>query len=179
MATYELYFQKLSPGFVGPISDFVQGTITTDCNNCITSASDIVDWNITVAVHGMPISILNTSNSLMKFSGVNDLVANPYALLFDFGMPSLYPMWFANATDGSILEFAPNLIAWQIGSTEAIIPGPANDAIGMAVAAVPEPGTWVLLLLGVLAWQICTRVSRTRGRVATFDRRGSARATAS
>jgi hypothetical protein len=47
----------------------VQGTITTDCNNCVMVQSDIVDWNLTIAVHGSP-----SASLLGPLSGNNSAI---------------------------------------------------------------------------------------------------------
>ena len=63
------------PGFTGPSPDFVQGTITTDCNNCVMVQNDIVDWDLTIAVHGVPsgtlLGPLSGNNSFVSLGGSN------------------------------------------------------------------------------------------------------------
>ena len=72
------------PGFTGPSPDFVQGTITTDCNNCALVRSDIIDWNLIISTHGNPpgsiLGPLSGNNSEILFAGTNDMVATPMGL---------------------------------------------------------------------------------------------------
>jgi hypothetical protein len=91
----------------------------------------------------------------MRFSNVDYLYAGPQGLFWNFSGPAFDPMWFQNTVNNSILEFGVNpIIDWQIGTSIAGIT-PANDLIGFAITSVPEPATWMLMLLGfvMVAWR--------------------------
>jgi hypothetical protein len=161
------------PGFVGPTPDWVRGTIRTDCNNCVMLQSDIVDWNLTIAVHGLPSASLlgplsGNNSAITAFTGSTDMVATSVGLFFNFG--TLGAAFFLGGTDGALFALAGGNgyasvrgIEWGIdpisdGYVIGIPPdigvdtnlisvaiGPASDQIG---TAVPEPSTWAMMLLG-------------------------------
>jgi hypothetical protein len=159
MATYSIDLQSFTtfaPGL--PLTDYVQGTITTDCSPCILSAADITGWNLTVAVHGQTTETLTDANSYMRFSNANAMAATPSGLFYDFQTVSEDPTWFqVPSPTGTTVEFGYNAISWEISPTYASIAPPSNDLIGNYIASVPEPSTWALLLLGFVLAAWCRR----------------------
>jgi hypothetical protein len=150
---------NFAPGFSGPI-DFVRGTITTDCNNCIVGAHDIVDWNLTVSVHAhTPQALtgaLSGANSTLSFTDIGDLVATPLGLFFDFATPyNFLQLGFGtagvNLVNVASVGFSTNMISWSVtdatGTAGDIINPVTSDLIGIP-AGVPEPSTWAMLLIG-------------------------------
>jgi len=65
---------------VGSLS--VNGTITTDGNIGVLSASDIQSWSLTISGFSSPV-LLNNSNSDLNFGG-NGLTATSVGLFFDY-----------------------------------------------------------------------------------------------
>jgi hypothetical protein len=159
------------PGFTGPSPDFVQGTITTDCNNCVMVKSDIVDWDLTIATHGgfsdTLLGPLSGNNSFIQFGGNNQMVATPVGLFFNFAVPGANLIFDDVATNGGTtlqLFQASNgqsIIGWATGGAGASI-NPTSDQIGTPASAVPEPSTWAMMLLGFAGLGFAFRQSRRK-----------------
>lgn len=73
----------------------VSGTITTDCNSCTLTQSDITAWNIDINAGPHFATNLSNSNSTVSLTG-SALTATPTALSFDF------------SSSGSLLQFTSN-----------------------------------------------------------------------
>jgi hypothetical protein len=137
-----------------PSGSFVQGTITTDCGNCILAASDIVDWNLAVAVNGQPTAWLAPSDSFLAYNGVDGLAATSSGLYYDFITFNNSQLTFENPTHlGGVVQLSWKTMSWDIidaGNGVNIITH--DDLIG---TAIPEPATWALMLSGfvMVAWR--------------------------
>lgn len=147
------------PGFIGPSPDFVQGTITTDCNNCVLVKSDILDWDLTIAAHSTPSASLNSNNSFILFGGSNQMIATPSGLFFEFVSGSTLTFDDTATNGGTTLQLFQAssglpIIGWEIANGTGAFINPTNDLIG---TAVPEPSTWALLLLGFMMLAVVTR----------------------
>jgi hypothetical protein len=160
---YDVEFSRpvTYPGWVGPTPDFLQGTIRTDCNNCVMLQSDIVDWNLTIAVHGLPSASLlgplsGNNSAITAFTGSTDMVATSVGLFFSFGTAGA--AFFLGGTDGALFALAggngyasvrgiewgidPSSDSFVIGSPPnigidpnfiSVAIGPTSDQIGTAV----------------------------------------------
>jgi PEP-CTERM motif len=161
------------PGFTGPSPDFVQGTITTDCNNCVMVQSDIVDWDLIIATHAGPsgtlLGPLSGNNSFVSLGGSNQMVATPLGLFFNFTQGNLSFNGIVDPVSGispGTLQFfqASNgafIIGWGANGGSAFI-NPTSDQIGTP-SAVPEPSTWAMMLIGFCGLSFaCFRQSRRK-----------------
>jgi hypothetical protein len=144
---YDLVNQNIAPGTAS-------GTITTDGTLGVLSQSNITGLNITVA---------DTTNSFtltfsdLLFSG-SDLSATATGLFFDFaGLDggffagvNLGPTFngYCVASLGQSCEFTPASEALLVASQLYQGPVQTGEVQIAAVAAVPEPSTWAMLLLG-------------------------------
>jgi hypothetical protein len=166
MTTYAIDLE--APAFMGiPSNSFVQGTITTDCSPCIVGVSDIVDWNLSVAVIGQPTAYLSPGDSFVTFNSNNfgNLAAAPTGLYYDFITYSGSQLTFENPTHlGGVVQLSWKTMSWDIidaGNGVNIITH--DDFIG---SAVPEPATWFLLLLGFAFVALASRSPRRCARTA-------------
>jgi hypothetical protein len=155
--TYQYAIDFEFPAFMGVASDnFARGTITTDCNNCNLYRSDVVAWNLTVSV-GTDSSVLTNGNSTFFPAPPGDLVATPDGLYYNFQAALTGPSGFSdsyavglNSNPQFVLD--QGTLAWAAGTTYIYlysVPNyPPSDVIGTAIAGVPEPSTWAMLLTG-------------------------------
>jgi hypothetical protein len=91
--------------------------------------SDIIDWSLTIAVHGMPsaslLGPLSGNNSIISlFSSSSDMVATSVGLFFNFATPGAAV--FFGGTDGAahsafVLAYPyvnyPTGIEWSYGGS--------------------------------------------------------------
>lgn len=148
MTTYSIDFEQ---SFAGITTASVQGTITTDPGIAQPTAWDIV------LTAGSSTSELTNLNSTFYSSTV--MVATPNGLWYDF--PAFAPAagfsetYTVNVANGPQLVFAQNYIAWMAGTTYIdLYATPFGPPSNLIATAVPEPATWALLLLGILAWRL-------------------------
>jgi hypothetical protein len=120
------------------------GTITTDCNNCTLSYSDIVSININLFVDP-----LNPINVIAIVGGEqNDLTATPSGIFFNFDggtFPTSYEtVLFAHDPFGTGVYSALDSDQTSISS------GGGANGLGLVqfASAVPESSTWAMLLIG-------------------------------
>jgi hypothetical protein len=165
---------------------FISGTITTDGNFGPLSAADITDWNINQSadtVHYPP--NLNPLNSVLTLTG-SALSANPFQLKFDLGgstnsLLEFAPSNFFTGGGGISLQMCDtngtcqdqNLTQLHSSIMMAFIdPGCCSTSsgvteifdvqIGFAIRSVPEPSTWVMMLIGFAGLGFAFRQSRRK-----------------
>jgi PEP-CTERM motif len=129
---------------VGSIT--ISGTITTDGVIGVIHSNDITAYNLNLS--GPPVGNLSTGNSSLTLSG-SSLTATATQLLFNY----------ADSNDDFLIESttSPNLIvfdnylntsvAFTQSSSFVAVPK-AGDLVIATVAAVPEPSTWAMMILG-------------------------------
>jgi hypothetical protein len=129
--------------------------------------SDIVDWNLTIATHGMHsgtlLGPLSGNNSFVQFGGNNFMVATPLGLFLAFAGANLQ-FNSVDTNDITNLQFVENsnsqfIIGWQTGGVSAFIINPSSNQIG---TAVPEPSTWAMMLIGFAGLGFAFRQSRRK-----------------
>jgi hypothetical protein len=163
MTTYAIDFEQPAflPGF--PVTNYVHGSITTDCNNCVLFPSDIVDWNLTLTI-GQESSVLTHANSVFYPGVPGTYVASPTGLYYDFHAFLPGPSGFSTSAPIDVssapqIVFDEGSLGWATGTNFFMLydtPSyPPTDLIGTPIAAVPEPATWALMLLGfvMVAWR--------------------------
>jgi len=141
----------------------VTGTITTDGNSGFLSASDIMNWSLTIpATSGGVTFTLNNTNSSVT-AGTNLVFATPATLSFNFSNSTLTTFAFQNASQYSVSWFA---FGGTTGGMQEIGDGPCSfcfanspplfgtEIIGIAPlpAGLPLFATGVGLL-GLLGWR--------------------------
>jgi len=128
----------------------VVGQITTDGTLGTLGQNDIVDVDIAIANSG------GSRIGLTSFqvSGTA-LTATESGLFYDFSVTHSL-LYITNFTDGvcfnssfggCVVRFE-NTIFVSVVPTASNIPETGNVEIGLAVAPVPEPSTWAMMLLG-------------------------------
>jgi len=102
----------------------VSGTITTDCNSCTLTQSDITAWNIDINAGPHFATNLSNSNSTVSLTG-SALTATPTALSFDLAPVVLYsnlPPIILVQTEASICNFVMPTRHASIKTTRKIFP---------------------------------------------------------
>jgi PEP-CTERM motif len=155
-----------------PIPGTISGTITTDGVTGTLSASDITNWQINQTLDTVHfLSFLNPTNSAVSLTG-GALSATATALDFNFGDATASLLKFESpnffgGSGGLSLQFCDagsvctNQVLATVSSFEMLVliaPGCCSTSdgsaqngiveIAAAAPAVPEPSTWVMLLLG-------------------------------
>jgi PEP-CTERM motif len=159
---------------VGTSGISVSGTITTDGDTGVLSASDITDWHINQTFDTIHFeSFIDPTNSTVTLTGTT-LTATSSQLLFDFSDTAPSNLYFSSnsffgGSGGLSLQFcdaaAPctnqNLvstfseievvvIAPGLGSTSNAVPeSGVTEIAAAAVGTVPEPSTWAMMLTGL------------------------------
>jgi hypothetical protein len=152
----------------------VSGIITTDGNVGTLSAADITDWQINQPVTRLGPGTIDPANSTVSLTG-GALTATSTELLFNFsdtgpsllsfasnnffggsggvnfqycGAAATTPCFTSIGNVSSAITLA--VVAPGTGSTQATIPesGVVEIAAASGPPAVPEPTTWVMMLLG-------------------------------
>jgi hypothetical protein len=154
------------PGFTGPSTDFLQGTITTDCNNCALLPTDFVAWNLSLNIHGLSPGVLTAANSTLEFTDPNALyVATPLGLYSGGGWLTIAQGTLTNLQTYSSVFVRSDEVDWTLPPyirVETVLPSDPFTSyalLGTPVPAVPEPGTWALMLFGFAALFL-TRATR-------------------
>ena len=123
----------------------VTGTITTDGVIGVVHAADITGFSLNLT--GAP-TTLTQANSSWNLTGTA-LTATSTQLLFNFNDNVSGADFLVNGMTAAS-EIFDNYFDTQVlivGSTFEVSPRTGNDVIA-AVAAVPEPSTWAMLILG-------------------------------
>jgi PEP-CTERM motif len=128
----------------------VVGQITTDGTLGTLGQNDIVDVDIAIANSG------GSRIGLKSFqvSGTA-LTATESGLFYDFSVTHSL-LYITNFTDGVCFNSSfegclvrfENTIFVSVLPTSSNIPETGNVEIGLAVAPVPEPSTWAMMILG-------------------------------
>jgi hypothetical protein len=146
------------PGITGPSPDFLQGTITTDCNNCALLPSDFVAWNLSLNIHGLSPGTLTAANSTLVFTDPNALyVATPLGLYSGGGWLTIAQGDLTHLQTYSSVFVRSDEVDWTLPpyiSVETVLPSDPFTPyalLGTPVAAVPEPGAFALMALGFAA----------------------------
>jgi hypothetical protein len=151
-----------------PTITYVDGTITTDGNFGVLSATDILAWNLTISsdTH-VPIVTLTNANPAVSVSG-SGLTATPLFLLFNYNSD---PKAFLKFTEDPSIADSRIVYESEVGSFGALgcappvpglencEPGPAEfrSGIGIVGVATPLPAALPLFAtglcaLGLLGW---------------------------
>jgi hypothetical protein len=121
--------------FVG--QSFLTGTITTDGHTGTLTAADITSFDLLASVQGNSTEF-TSSNSTVTGNG---LTATLTQLSFDFGAGDTFKI-----SDLGVGQFVlSNHAELDVGTAGA---GERNSSTILAVAAVPEPSTWAMMILG-------------------------------
>jgi hypothetical protein len=150
-------------------TDSLNGSITTDCDNCTLGSSDFVAFNLNIVTGGSSSPFPTTTGGALIISSIPDNVtATPSGLFFyfsnantrQFGNLILYDDLFGigvfSALDLSI-TFCGGI---SICDVNASGPGISVPGVGFvaetgnfefATSAVPEPSTWAMMILGFWA----------------------------
>jgi PEP-CTERM motif len=158
---------------VAPSAVDINGTITTDGVLGTLSASDITSWQINQTLDTVHfLSFLNPTNSAVSLTG-GALSATATTLDFNFSDTTASLLNFASPNfpggGGLSLQFcdAGSVCTNQVSGTDSsfemlvlVAPGCCSTSTGSAqsgnveigaaapVTGVPEPSTWVMLILG-------------------------------
>jgi PEP-CTERM motif len=172
---------------VGTSGISVSGTITTDGDTGVLTASDITDWHINQTfdtVHFQ--SFIDPANSIVTLTGTA-LTATPTQLLFDFGDTASSKLDFSSnnffgGSGGLSLQLCDAVTAcidqnlassFSEIAVVVIAPGCCSTSDGVsesgvteiaaaAAAAVPEPSAWAMMLLGFAgAGFVCYRRAKS------------------
>ena len=116
--------------------------------------------------------LIDSQRPFSVFGGDDAGLTDPFDVVFDFGRASLGDMEFS-LLDVSYVDDHVALLARQDGDGQLWTFQANNDGlrsvvVTAAVAQVPVPGTW-LLLLAALAWPAARRASRWATRASTLS----------
>jgi hypothetical protein len=133
----------------------VVGTITTDGNTGVLSASDFLAWNLTL--NGTSASFTITSSdptAIIELVG-SEVFATPTEITFDFsgsdddghllfqdGFHSGMHYWCSGATSSTTCFPGKTVAPIMIGD------GTSINVPASGVQTMPEPSTWILMGLG-------------------------------
>jgi hypothetical protein len=132
----------------------VTGDIVLNCDSCNVTSGDLVSWSLSY-------SGLNASGTTANFSGAADLSATPSNITFT-PTTSAYSVFNQGNSIQNDLAFyfgSPSVAGYcavpggsgSYGACEdGFLPFTATTAnsLTIAVAAVPEPSTWAMMILG-------------------------------
>jgi PEP-CTERM motif len=134
----------------------VFGTVTTDGMIGALKASDFTSWNLTLQGNGASF-VLTQANSVTWGSdtGVQATASN---ISFDFGNPTAFLVFQDGVSSGSrywcnsggltaCLSGKSDVPEYYLSLSAQIVPAEGNQIIA-TVAAVPEPSTWAMMILG-------------------------------
>jgi PEP-CTERM motif len=159
--TYTLTGDLLG-NYEGLGSGALTGTITTDGTIGNLSSSDIVQWTINIAYGSYSNTITQANSVVGKYTGTSGLSATSTELsfqfssasgynYFEFSRPSYVSGLYADYVDWQGSSFGSssnNLFASADGVGYAETSGQTGLQVIAQVAAVPEPSTWAMMLLG-------------------------------
>jgi hypothetical protein len=152
----------------GTASLGVTGTITTDGNIGVLSASDITDWNLLLNVSGSSFDLtgpLSGGNSAVYVFGTTDFTATASKLFFNFGdNTSFQYLGFDDSAGPYLIEFGnattscngiPSSICLLIGSSGGNI---SEQGVVQIASTTPLPAALPLFAtglgaLGLLGWR--------------------------
>ena len=147
----------------------LQLSITTDDTTGVLSAGNITDWSFTMTNGGGMVT-LNSGNSTNTFFSGTALSATATDLLFDFGGTG-HIQWdnFGPGDDAFCLDTpgaaftciaSPPSMNILVNGTLDFSQPQGSYVLGSLAAAVPEPATWAMLILGFLGVGSAMRRSR-------------------
>jgi hypothetical protein len=120
------------------------GSITTNCNNCTLDHSDIVSMNIILSYDPLdPINVFQIVGTEQ-----NDLTATPSGIFFNFNDGS-FPTSYETVLFGHD-PYGTGIYSALDPSQTSISSGGGANGLGLVqlAAAVPEPSTWAMMILG-------------------------------
>ena len=153
-----------------PIFAYVDGTITTDGNFGVLSASDIVAWNLTIGSDAhVPVITLTNANSAVSVSG-SGLTATPLFLLFNYNSDPKASLRFIGSIPDSGIAYESGSVFGFFGASFGCTrepeqpcgehpPSEFRSGIGIVgVAEPPLPAALPLFVtglgaLGLLGWR--------------------------
>lgn len=169
-------------------SGSVAGTIETDGATGTLAPADIIGWHLTVTGPGASVTLDSGASSLLfgnsgdtlnPTAGNSDVTADAHSLYFNFdGKDQGYLAfqqsgysgsgYWCNATSGETYECEPgkSIVPQKYTAPSAQFDAAASGDQVIGVAAVPEPATWSLFLLGVFGLGALARHDRRRRLVA-------------
>jgi hypothetical protein len=136
----------------------VTGTIETDGATGTLAASDIINWDLEAVCLGFP------SCSASNFNLTGGVGGNSNVSITGNGLTATATELLFNYASGGVFEIADGSDAWALGLTSGdvfeeilptglggnALPQTGTQVVGTEVAAVPEPSTYVLALMGGL-----------------------------
>jgi hypothetical protein len=153
--TYSLTNDYLSAIGLGGL---LSGTITTDGQFGGLAKGDITSWDITISWNGVSNTITPANSTVAAYLPITGLSATATDLSFQFSAPVWNDFSFSRVPEVSgIYE---DYIDWQAypgvndffaspdGVTYANSFAPQGIQVIAQVAAVPEPSTWAMMILG-------------------------------
>lgn len=147
----------------------LQLSITTDDTIGVLTAGNITDWTFTMANGGGTVT-LNSGNSTNTYFSGTALSATATDLFFDFGGTG-HIQWdnfgpgndaFCMDTPGAAFTCTaspPSMNIYVNGTLDFSQPQ-GSYVLGSVAGAIPEPGTWAMLILGFLGIGSAMRRSR-------------------
>ena len=138
----------------------VVGTITTDGATGVINSFDFIAWDLVLtgiaatteitsadsdaAVWGQGVDITaDATNVSFNFSG-----GDSGFLVFQDGMSSGNKYWCVNSTNGACSASESVVPQYYLDPSAQFASRTGNQVIATAAGAVPEPGTWALMVLG-------------------------------
>jgi hypothetical protein len=153
--TYSLTNDYLSDIGLGGI---LSGTITTDGQLGALSKGNITNWDITISWDGISNTITPANSAVAVYLPVSGLSATATALSFQFNASSWNDFSFARVPEvsgiyGYYIDWLAypgvnNFFASPNGVTYGNSFAAQGNQIIAEVAAVPEPSTWAMMILG-------------------------------
>jgi hypothetical protein len=137
----------------------VTGTITTDGATGMISPSNFTAWDLQlVGKSNVTSEITSADSNAAVWGGGADITADATHVFFNFsgsdggflvfqdGMGSGNSYWCLNSTNGGCLQ-SESVVPQNFGDMSAQFVTRSGNQI-IASTAVPEPGTWALMLVG-------------------------------
>jgi hypothetical protein len=157
-STYNVNF-FIPQTLTSPESALVTGTLVTDCDTCILQPSDFVSWSFTVATgpHGLESRSFSggPANITSDFPPASPLSATGGNIWYDpTVVGELDFLFVTHSTFGNdVISIGPGELFAELDCLQCVAdasspPSFQQIANEVITTSVPEPATWVMMLLG-------------------------------